>query len=140
MKLLLFTVCEKVIINQRLNSVSLMELLQDLAVALPAGNVPVGAAVPMRWESFALWLREEGDQGRRYTQHVELHSPDRKPLLASDLSFTVDKAVQRNINTFQVFPLVGPGTYTVVLSVRQEDEDAYREVASYPLTVTYNPD
>ena len=47
MKLLLFTVCEKVIINQRLNSVSLMELLQDLAVALPAGNVPVGAAVPM---------------------------------------------------------------------------------------------
>jgi len=61
-------------------------------------------------------------------------------LLASDLAFTVSKPSQRNINTFQLFPLVGLGTYTVLLSVRQENEDAYREVASYPLAVTYNPD
>jgi hypothetical protein len=117
-----------------------MEILQDLNVSLRPDQVPAGAAAPMRWETFSYWLREQGDEGRRFIEHIDILSPDQKPLVSESQAFTMDNVGQRNVATFVAFPLVGPGTYNVVLSIREESEERGREVASYPLNIFYRPD
>jgi hypothetical protein len=141
-KLLIFAPCEKVIIDQDKN-VSLIAVLQSIQIQLlplpPDEQIPEGVAAPLRWSAIAVWLRELGDDGKRYEQSVELFGPAGTTLAKALASFAFERPVHSQISSFLGFPLVvarGGADYTLKLYLREEAEGAEsREVASYPLSV-----
>jgi len=135
-KLLAFVACEKVILDQRSNTVSLVGLLQNLNINLESSDVPEHVAIPLRWEIFSLWMREEDDTDRRYVLEISLVSPDGKPLFVNSVPIVFEKTTHRSITTAVGFPIAGSGRYSVLLSLREDVEGSgRREVGAYPIDV-----
>ena len=74
-KLLAFLPCEKVVIEQGTNNVSVDSLIETLSVTVPQGTltVPEGTVVPMTWATFALFEKETGDSGE-FESRSELYA------------------------------------------------------------------
>lgn len=133
-RLLVFAACERVIIDQATQSVSLIGLFHDLQIGLPAEDVPGDAVIPIRWAVFAEWLRDEGDEGETFTQESDFRSPDGKRLASASAQFNLDKKMHRQTMNMPAFPLAGGGQYSVALFLRKGDGER-REVATWPITV-----
>ena len=91
----MFAPCEKVIIGQGDNSVSLIGILQNLHLNprpdTPAQTIAANAALPLSWAIFTLWQRTEDDEGKSYTQRVALESPAGRSLVESVTPFSMEK-------------------------------------------------
>jgi len=136
-KLLVFAPCEKVILDEQGNP-SLIAIIQGLSTpplppdtALPSN--PMGF---MRWDVFTLWQRESGDAEREFVQLCQLVGPDNGVSLNADMSFKVEASTQRNIMSFFGFPLATPGQHLLKLLIRAKDGTEFKEVATFPITVT----
>lgn len=138
-KLLMFAPCEKVIVDKQSNNVSLIAVLQDLQLRLPDVPIPAKVTVPIRWHIFSMWLREPGDENRRYEQSCELVAPVGAVLARTRSLFSLEKPTHRVIVSMQGFPLAQSGAggeYLLKLYLRAEREGAEpNEVATYPLSV-----
>ena len=88
--LLLFTLCEKVIVDERKN-VSLINLLQGIEAARqdPSLLMPKNAVSPMPWAVFTLWKPVEGDLGKQFSQIVQVMWPDRSEFKKVSLDFKI---------------------------------------------------
>lgn len=128
-------VCEKVIIDQTTNNVSLDVLEQmnlEGVVSLPLGQ---GFLVPTRVEVVSLWYRDPSggpDNGRA---RVRLIAPgDEKEL--GLIEYALDLSVHERARTrgsLPAFPLVGSGTYYFL--TEQKVDEKWNEVARIPLQV-----
>ena len=136
-KLLLFAPCEKVIIAQEGNTVSLITILQELTVSIPPDvQIPADAKVPMQWYGFSLWQKQPGDEGKRYEQQIELTGPDGGIVVSASSQFEMTAPAHRILSIFPGFPVGQFGEYMLRLYLREEKEsEEKKEVASFPLTV-----
>jgi len=136
-KLLLFAPCEKVIVAQDGNTVSLITILQELTISVPPDvQIPADAKVPMQWYGFSLWQKQPGDEGKRYEQQIELADPDEGIVVSASSQFELTAPAHRILAIFSGFPVGQFGEYMLRLYLREEKEsEEKREVASFPLTV-----
>lgn len=136
-RLLLFTPCEKVIFDKDANTVSLITILQDIAISVsPDVQIPEDAQVPMVWHALSMWHDESGGDGKQYEQKIELCGPDGKILVTSTSQFTMSLSSHRINARFNSFPVGHFGQYALKLFLRENREEEERvEVASFPLTV-----
>jgi hypothetical protein len=137
-KLLLFAACERVIIDQDSNVASLVALLQDITIGIPAdAQMPERAMLPMKWHAFTLWFEQPEDSGKQYVQEIELCDPDGNILLTgSSEPFKMSLLTHRLNATFNTFPLTQFGQYLLKAYLREDKEGKERtEVASYPRTI-----
>ena len=141
MKLLVFAPCERALVEQGNNGVSLISVLQNLTVTLSGDSVPAESAAldSFQWYAVAMWRREDGDEGKRFQQRVTLLSPAGAVMLRAVAEFELLKAFHRVISRIQAFPMA-EGTYTLELAVRDTaglDEHEWNLVSSYPIGVTH---
>jgi hypothetical protein len=136
-KLLLFVPCEKVIIAQDSNTLSLITILQELTINVPPDvQIPENAQVPMNWCALSLWHQQSGDEEKSYEQRVELCGPEGKVLTSATSQMKISSASHRVIAFFTGFPVGQFGQHTLKLYLREDKEGEERkEVASFPLTV-----
>jgi hypothetical protein len=76
-RLLIFAPCEKVIIGQGDNSVSLIGIIQNVQVNQKldgTAKIPPDTLQPTPWTILSLWQKESADEGIVYTQRVALIS------------------------------------------------------------------
>jgi hypothetical protein len=140
-RLLIFAPWEKLIIGLGDSSASLIGILQAVQVNPKPGSrdqSPQNITLPMSWVIFTLWHREPGeDVSIGYEQRVALISPMNKVLLESVTAFVMEKESHRIGNTIFGLPVGESGTHMLKLSLRRSDSTAWKEVSSFPLTVTY---
>jgi hypothetical protein len=136
-RLLLFAPCEKVIFDKDANTVSLITILQDIAISVPSDvQIPEDAQAPMVWHALSMWYDESGGDGRQYEQKIELCGPDGKILTSTISQFTMSLSSNRINARFVGFPVGQFGQYALKLSLRENKEgEEGVEVASFPLTV-----
>lgn len=136
-KLLMFAPCEKVLIDQN-NNPSMISIFQELHVELTPADLPEGAAIPIRWDVFTLWLREVSDKGKRFEQICELLTPDGKKAAGGSINFEMATDTHRNVMTLMGFPLIpSGGQYLLRLSLKEAGENQeQRELAVFPITLT----
>jgi hypothetical protein len=144
-RLLIFAPCEKVIIGQGDNNVSLIGILQTLNLTMspapgaPSPIPPSELVVPLSWTIFTMWQREVGEEvGTAYTQRAALISPSHKHVVEVVTNFTMEKGLHRIVNGVIGLPAGEAGTYTLRLWLRRAGSGDWNEVASFPLTVTHS--
>ena len=137
-RLLFFLACERAVIGQEDNSLSLISVLNDVSASLPfppGEPIPANASLPFRWYLVSGWKREP--KGSAFEQKVVFRAPDGEELLSANLFFDVGQDVIRGIVGFTGFPVSHPGECAASLYIRS-DED-WREVATFPITVKTTP-
>lgn len=139
-RLLIFAPCEKVIIGQGDNNVSLIGILQGLQVnPRPEGpsEIPANAILPMSWTIFTMWQKEAEDERIAYTQRVALISPTDRVLLESVTAFAMERDSHRIANNLIGFPIGEAGPHTLKVWLRRGDSGDWKEISSFPLLITH---
>jgi hypothetical protein len=138
--LLIFALCERVIVEQGANTISLIAVMNDLTVPVPAGaEIPPNAAAPQRWYVLTMWHRQTDESGRRFEQRVELIGPSGQTMVNAQAAVTFPDAalIHRNVVTIEGFPIGFAGAYTLRLSLREADQEWVTR-AEYPLKVVHH--
>ena len=137
-RLLLFAPCEKVIVDQNSNTISLISILQDFAVHVPP-NVEVSekAQVPFRWRALAIWHKQGEDEGKRFEQEVIFINPEGRSVGSATSFFEMSRPYHRTVADFPGFPISIFGLYEVKLYFREDREGEEKvEVASFPFSIS----
>ncbi len=135
-RLLIFAPCEKVIIDHRSNTISLITVLEELRYKTPPGAVvPPNTFIPMRWSVVTLWQEEEpADAGVQFEQRFIL-SDGVRSLIENVARWTFSTPTQRIVTEALQFPISGTRSLVVHLSYRVTGATDWVSVASFPLRV-----
>lgn len=126
-KLYIFVTCEKVIIAKD-EQTSLISLFNVMNVMIPTDQtdpIASNAVVPKEWVIFTSWEREPQDDGKEYSQIIEILYPDgthfAKP---RDFKFTIPAGKSHYQCTTNVngFPIGQLGMYTVKMRLERNAE------------------
>jgi hypothetical protein len=137
-KLLVFSPCERVIINEEDNASSLIAILQGFHVQseIPDGKI---LSLPISWYVYTLWESDKTEN--KYHQRTELISPTTGKTLvtaSAQWQFVKDKYYHRLTGRVVGFPVDGFGKYELRLSLKIND-GAFVERASFPIWVAPAP-
>jgi hypothetical protein len=143
--LLLFAPCERVALDQKDNSPSLINVFQGFNVTLlehsPEAPIPgdavlvTGKALPFRWVVFALWRKVASDEGKSFEQICELISPSGRESFTAKLAFKMEHSFHRICVNVARFPIDENGEYSLKLYLRESEGQAQLQ-ATYQISVT----
>jgi hypothetical protein len=147
-RLVILVACQRVSYDSQDQTVTLQNLLQGLTLTVskeaPTGPVVglqrideagVAAGIPVTWTAFAMWKREEGDEGREFAQILELVKPSGALSMQHRMPFVMEKSLHRLTVNVQNFPVDEAGDYELRCSL---ESDGQRTVlAEYPIAVTH---
>ena len=137
-QLLMFAPCERIIVEQGANSISLISVLQEVTVTPPASGLASDAVAATVWYVLAMWQREDGEAVKPLKQRVTVEDPTGKTAIETFTDFDLTKGSHRNIGMIQGLPVGVAGRYTLRLALQAED-GAWKELATYPLAVKHSP-
>lgn len=135
-KLLLFAPCERVIVEQGSNTVSLISVLQEITVG-PAEKITSNTVAPTAWYVLSMWHREESEPVTKQVQRLIVESPNGKTLVEVFTEFDMAKGSHRNIALIQGLPIGDTGRYVLRLALKTDKGD-WSEIATYPFTVKHS--
>lgn len=137
-KLLLLAACEQAIVDLN-NTVSLMKLIGELDVQVPAGvTLPRNAGSPMQWAIVAIFEQESSDQSKKFEQYFALISSSGDILFQSPIAPFELKTEQHRI-AVQVngIPVGHVGKHYVKCYIREKGNTVWSECGSYPIRVKW---
>jgi len=134
-KLIFFLPCEKAIISQEDNTISLINVMQGINVPKP----PIeDAGVAVSWFAVSAWQKILGDADKTYEQRTNLRLPNGKETAESITRFDFSKVPShRNIVRINGFPVGQTGVYTLNLFLRELGAEQWTQVADYQITVKH---
>jgi hypothetical protein len=139
-KLLAYLPCEKVVIEDESKNISVLSILETVAVTLARGTPPPTpqASIAMAWAIFTLWQKEKGESGEFESKSV-LVSPSGEPLAETPVAKLVfgANARQQIINRMASFPIWTPGPCQLRLMVRTSRNADFRELANVIVAVRH---
>ena len=135
--------CRLFIRDADLNLFSLIHVLESLTFT-PEESIGEEdiEGIPLEAYIISLWWRNDPDQPEIARTRTVLLSPDGEvldELNETELDLT-DKPRIRSIMQLRGMPFAGGGIYKFVVQLSDEESDSgWRDVATLPLPVTYNP-
>jgi hypothetical protein len=129
-------VCEKTIIDQASNNISLDVMEQILIQGPPLPEETPGILVPAPLSIASLWYREESDKPCRGRAQIKIISPGGDEVASVELDVDLTKAKRsRTICKMNGLPVKKgeSGFYRFILELNREGE--WHEVANVPLEV-----
>lgn len=115
-KLTALLLCEKVIIDLKSHTPSVISIFQNMNVPLPDAPLPDKAVSPIRWAIFSIWQHDESERGREYVQHTQIIDPTGTLFAETTATFKItepDDIQSRNIVEIFGLPVSNEGTATV---------------------------
>lgn len=103
--LLLFAPCEKVLVDQRSNSVSLISLLQEVHYKVPPGPMPPNYGLPISWAVLSIWQEETVDSGIQFEQRFLLENAAGVPLIENVAQWQFTAANHRIVANVMGLPI-----------------------------------
>jgi hypothetical protein len=137
-KLLIFAPCEKVIIDQATNTLSLITVLQEIRYKAPPNvplptNAPLGLA--MQWSVLTLWRQEEPDDaGVQFEQRFVLADAT-NILLENRMAWTFSAPTHRIIARVSGFPASANRKLSLSLFYRAVGAMDWIPSSSFPIEV-----
>lgn len=136
----LFVPCERVIVNAKDQTLSLITVLENVQFYTDADEVPSDAVMDVTWSAVTIWLRDDADQAQRFEQRLHVIAPDGR--ISTDAVMTFDLTAQpriRNIVEVSGFPVAPPGIFILRLSLREagKADDDWQHITDYPLPVQW---
>jgi hypothetical protein len=121
-RLAVFTICEKVIIDDA-GMASLICLFTDIGAAVPPlTEMPPNAVAPKEWAIFSAWEWEDGDEGKEYSLFFEVRYPDGKTFAEGKATFVMQKDKRNQVKIpFVGIPVAQQGKCTVRIRLKHGD-------------------
>jgi len=134
-KLIYFVACEKTLLEENTNNVTLISIFDTInAVKPPEGK---DTQIAMTWNAVSQWVHEDGDEEKTFQQKTHILAPNHKTYAEAIIEFTLPKYSHRNnINIFG-FPVMDQGIYLLKLFFKQSINDEWMGMAEYPITVNH---
>jgi hypothetical protein len=100
-----FVACNEVLLDDH-NNPSLISVFIAMEAAHNQGE-PIGAKsmAPKNWTVFTMWLAEEGDIGKNFTQKLVIETPNGIEFGTNTEDFTMDKAAHTIRTRVAGFPI-----------------------------------
>lgn len=117
------------------HSVDVQTNMLSLFTILESITLPTALAAIPHFVIATVWAREEDEEGVTFIQRVSLITPGGDELVRGESSFRLDKRHHRNFITIVNPRFEDPGTYTIKVSVRREDEEKWAKTYEYPLEI-----
>lgn len=141
MRLLLFAACEKVIVDQQSNVISLMSILQNINVQIPpsAPLPPLNAVIPMQWTAVSVFLPDPNDVGKQFEQRCILFNSQNAVLVQTPAApFTMTNEQHRILNQVNGIPIGNAGRLTLKCFLREKGTNAWQEMGDgFPIGVKW---
>jgi len=137
----IFAACEKVIIDQA-GVASLITLFGKITISLPpeALEMPPNAVTPREWTIYSLWEWDPEDQGKRFSQHLEIRWPNGTVLVEKrdELVRVADRRSTQIVSPIAGFPIGEPGMISIHLRLEQDETPVF-EAAPIHIEVVHTP-
>lgn len=136
-KLLLFAACQKAIVEQQTNVLSLLSLIQHINVQVPVGaTVPENAAIPMDWVAVSIWEQEHQDRGKTFEQRCLLVTGDNRVRLETlPAVFEFKDQQHRVLNQIAGLPIGTAGRHSLKCQIREQGQADWIDSGTYPITI-----
>ncbi len=136
-KLVLFAACEKAVVDQQMNAVSLISLFQDVSVqVMPGPTPPSNAIIPMAWAVVSIFQREVSDAGKSFEQQTVVANSAGATLLQTPISlFELRAEFYRIITQINGMPIGFAGPLAVKCCLREKGTSDWHETAVYPINI-----
>jgi hypothetical protein len=140
-KLLLLAACEKAIVEQQTNAVSMISLLQDVYVQLtPGATPPREAIIPMAWAVVSIFQRQPDDGGKSFEHQTIVANSAGRALLQTAISlFDLRAEFHRIVNHINGMPIGFAGPLAIKCCLREKGAPDWREIAAYPININWQP-
>ena len=134
-KLIYFVACEKTLLEENTNNISLISIFDTItSVKPPEGK---DTQIAMAWNAVSQWVKEDEDGDKTFQQKTYVQSPNQKTYAEAIIEFTLPRHSHRNtINVFG-FPVMNQGVHLLKLLLKQSSDDEWVEMAEYPITVNH---
>jgi hypothetical protein len=138
-RLVLFAACEKAIVDQTTNVISLMSLLQDINVQIPPGvTPPSNAAIPMPWTIVSVWHQTPDDQNKTFEQRSTLVTHSGVTQMETPIAvFEMKTDSHRIFNQVLGLQIGLAGSRLVKCFLREKGAPNWTEVGTYPFSVKW---
>jgi hypothetical protein len=134
--------CQKSIIDQHSNNISLIEVLEQLNINISPTQIAQaggkGIVLPIRFDVVSLWAKSVEGEKSDFEVEAELYDPANKKLQAlfqRMVAFPQHYQRMRTQVTIGGFTVTQPGIY--VIKVKMRHEDKVRAVAELPLEIKF---
>lgn len=138
-KLLAFLPCDRIIVDSNDNTATLMSIIEQLTIQKhPKRNDDESLIVPQVWSAFSMWLRTSEDEGKVY--QVRIHSKHPNGTVTEGVvsePFPIVARTHRAMFRFSGKWVDQPGEDIIVLSIREQGQDAWNELAEYPILIEH---
>jgi hypothetical protein len=144
-KLLVFVPCERVILSQGNNAVSLIILVEKIEMRIISTGVqpPVdkNAGFVANLSIFAEWLKLPADEGKIFEQRITLVRVNDPPVFQAITELSLSHRLHRIVGQVETLPYLVPGEYEFQLWLREKGQKwADEPIASYPIEVAHSAD
>lgn len=133
-RLLLFAPCRIAIIDGSTNLLSLVSVVEGLAITQFPGAINELTVV-------TAWQRMQDEEGATMIQQVTLVDADDRPVMTVETPFIFANLGHRVVNRLAGIPINGPGRYEFRLFIKPQGAHDYPEhpVGSYPVLIQNAP-
>jgi hypothetical protein len=144
--LLAFFPCERVIIEQETQNVSISTIIQELQLVVAAELLPPpkGTVVPMQWAVFSMWERRDDEPREAFESKLKIVTPSGEDVeIAPASKFDFENFTKRSQRVHAVvkgFPVWEAGTWELVLSTRTFGRGEFIEAARFPIVILHKPE
>ncbi len=137
-KLLVFAVCEKVLIEDR-GTANLIRIFDELTATIKEGTkVPKDAVGPTEWAIFTKWKKMPGDDDKEFVEVVQALWPDKTEFKRLDVPFRFppDKSGQQLRREIVGFPVGQQGDVTLNMWLEM-DSQRMGEIHTWTLNIKH---
>jgi hypothetical protein len=140
-KLLVFAPCERVIIGQGDNTVSLITLIEKLELKFIPGTadskIDENAGFAARLSLFTQWQQVAADEGKTFEQKLTFGQSGKKPDLEAMMQFEMTQRIHRLVVTVEALPYLHSGEYEFCLWMHEKGDSSWPDapIARYPIEV-----
>lgn len=142
-ELVIFGACERAMVDNQENQLSLIGLLEDFKVTVPTEtDIPSDARAPWRWAIASMWRRSpDEDETDVFEQRIEMFYPDgtKDDDIDNIEQFSIPGSTHRIIAKLTSVPIAKTGKYIIRISLRKHDTDNsdWEVVGEYPIIISH---
>lgn len=131
-------ICSRAIVDQERNTISLIDVLEQINIKLPDetknDDAPVILPIPMTVASY--WQRDTVGVAEHRRTRLTILDPDNHIMVQSEQGVDLTSHERsRNMLYIDKFPFRGEGAYLFVIDVLNEKSNEWDEVAVVPLEI-----
>jgi len=131
-------ICQNAAVDNETGNVSLFNILETITIL---GEASEDGRLPINYEVFSEWVREDENQPAKGTMRLFFSSPGNEGKQQVELPVDLSEHLfARTRIKLNVLKINGSGRYKFIIKLKMDGSDQWELKATLPLIVMFSPD